>query len=229
MYGNVIVTERHTMPGTGHDDPRPRERILRAGADTLSDRDLLAVCLGSGSAACDVFTLAGRVLDVLDADGFASSPEALMRIAGMGPAKATQLAAVLELGRRIVAPRNYRVRQPADAVPLLQHYADRRQEHFITLSLNGAHEVNSVRVVSVGLVNRTLVHPREVFADALTDRATAIICAHNHPSGNVEPSGDDRLVTRTLVEAGDILGIRLLDHIIFSPAGFYSFLDHGEL
>jgi DNA repair protein RadC len=93
----------------------------------------------------------------------------------------------MELGRRVVAPRNYRIRQPGDAVPLLQHYADRPQEHFLTVTLNGAHEVTAIRVVSVGLVNRTLVHPREVFADAVTDRATAIICAHNHPSGNVHP------------------------------------------
>lgn len=209
--------------------PKPRERILAAGADTLSDHELLAVVLGSGSAACDVFTLAERALAVLDHDNYRSSPDTLMKIAGMGPAKATQLAAALELGRRVMAPRNYRIRRPGDAVPLLQHYADRPQEHFITVTLNGAHEVERIRVVSVGLVNRTLVHPREVFAGALTDRATAIICAHNHPSGNVTPSDDDRLVTRSLTNAGEIVGIRVLDHIIFSPTGYYSFLDHGEV
>ncbi|MFW5826585.1 MAG: RadC family protein [Alkalispirochaeta sp.] len=224
----MIVQEDNRIPNQPA-LPKPRERILTAGADTLSDRDLLAVVLGSGSSACDVFTLAGRVLAVLDRENYHSSPEALMKIGGMGPAKATQLAAALELGRRVMAPRNYRIRQPGDAVPLLQHYADRPQEHFITVTLNGAHEVERIRVVSIGLVNRTLVHPREVFAGALTDRATAIICAHNHPSGNVTPSDDDRLVTQSLTEAGEIIGIRLLDHIIFSPSGYYSFLDHGEV
>ncbi len=224
----MIVQEEQRIPGAPA-LPKPRERILSAGAGTLSDRELLAVVLGSGSASCDVFTLAGRVLSVLDRDNYASTPETLMRIGGMGPAKATQLAAALELGRRVMAPRSYRIREPGDAVPLLQHYADRPQEHFITVTLNGAHEVERIRVVSIGLVNRTLVHPREVFAGALTDRATAIICAHNHPSGNVHPSDDDQLVTRSLRDAGEIVGIRLLDHIIFSPTGYYSFLDHGQV
>jgi DNA repair protein RadC len=163
----VFVEERSRPAEAGPVEDRPRERILRRGVETLSDRDLLAVVLGSGSATCDVFTLAARVLSVLDRDNFMSDPEELMRIGGMGPAKATLLAAAMELGRRVVAPRNYRIRQPGDAVPLLQHYADRPQEHFLTVTLNGAHEVTAIRVVSVGLVNRTLVHPREVFADAV--------------------------------------------------------------
>ncbi|TVR69163.1 MAG: DNA repair protein RadC, partial [Spirochaetaceae bacterium] len=170
-----------------------------------------------------------HVLRVLERENFETSPSDLMQVNGMGPAKATQLAAAIEFCRRVLAPRNYRIRQPSDAVPLLQHYADRRQEHFIAISLNGAHEVNAVRIVSVGLVNRTLVHPREVFSDALKDRAAAIIVAHNHPSGNVQPSGEDRAVTETLVEAGDILGIRVLDHIIFSPREYYSFREREEL
>lgn len=185
--------------------------------------------LGSGHAGCNVFTLASHVLQVLERENFETSPKDLLQVNGMGPAKATQLAAAIEFCRRVLAPRNYRIRQPSDAVPLLQHYADRRQEHFITISLNGAHEVNAVRIVSVGLVNRTLVHPREVFSDALKDRAAAIIVAHNHPSGNVQPSGEDRAVTETLVEAGDILGIRVLDHIVFSPREYYSFRERDEL
>ncbi len=114
-------------------------------------------------------------------------------------------------------------------IPVIRHYANRRQETFLSVSLNGAHEVIKIRVVSIGLVNRTLVHPREVFADPLADRAAAVICAHNHPSGNTDPSPDDREVTDILKKAGKILGIELLDHIIFSEAGFYSFLEKGEI
>ncbi|WP_234969098.1 RadC family protein [Alkalispirochaeta americana] len=207
----------------------PRERLLGEGAHVLSDQDLLAVVLGSGHQGCGVFALAQRVLGVLEESQFRATPQELMSVSGVGPAKATLLAAAVEFCRRVLAPRNYRIRHPSDAVPLLQHYADRRQEHFLAISLNGAHEVNAVRIVSVGLVNRTLVHPREVFADALQDRAAAIIVAHNHPSGNTDPSAEDRAVTRTLTEAGDILGIRLLDHIVFSSQGYYSFRENDEL
>ncbi|POR01656.1 hypothetical protein AU468_07800 [Alkalispirochaeta sphaeroplastigenens] len=207
----------------------PRERLLEEGAQVLSDQDLLAVVLGSGHQGCGVLALAQRVLEVLEKTQFRATPRELMEVSGVGPAKATLLAASVEFCRRVLAPGNYRIRHPSDAVPLLQHYADRRQEHFLAISLNGAHEVNAVRIVSVGLVNRTLVHPREVFADALQDRAAAIIVAHNHPSGNTEPSAEDRAVTRTLIEAGDILGIRLLDHIVFSAQGYYSFREQDEL
>ena len=114
-------------------------------------------------------------------------------------------------------------------LPAIRHYADRKQEHFLSVSLNGAHEIIAVRVVSIGLVNRTIVHPREVFADPLTDRAAAVVVAHNHPSGQVQPSMEDRDVTRRLKSAGDTLGMKLLDHVVFSTLGYYSFLEHGEL
>ena len=123
-----------------------------------------------------------------------------------------------------------RIRQPSDILPLLSRYKDKPHEHFIVVTLNGAHEVQTVRIASMGLVNRTLVHPREIFRNAIMDNAVAVIIAHNHPSGKADPSDEDRAVTNTLREASDIVGIRLLDHIIFGPRGaFYSFLEHGEL
>ena len=113
-------------------------------------------------------------------------------------------------------------------IPLIQHFADRKQESFIVISLNGAHEVLAIRVVSIGLVNRTIVHPREVFADPIQDRAVAVIIAHNHPSGQLEPSDEDRNITRKLSEAGSIIGISVLDHLILSPNGGYlSFVESG--
>jgi len=122
-----------------------------------------------------------------------------------------------------------RISTPADVLPLIQNYADRKQEHFICVSINGANEVIKSRVVSVGLVNKTQVHPREVFADPITDRASGIIVAHNHPSGSLTPSMEDKEITEQLKSAGETLGIRLLDHIIFNHKGYYSFLESGEL
>ena len=135
----------------------------------------------------------------------------------------------MELARRYIAPAKVRIAFPVDVLPLISHFADRKQEYFLAVSLNGAHEVIATRVVSIGLVNRTVVHPREVYADPITDRAAAIVVAHNHPSGCVDPSREDRDVTRRLVSAGQTLGIQLLDHVIFSTAGYYSFLEKGEL
>jgi DNA repair protein RadC len=112
-------------------------------------------------------------------------------------------------------------------LPLIRHYADRKQEHFICVSLNGANEVIATRVVSVGLVNKTQVHPREVFADSITDRATAVIVAHNHPSGSLEPSREDFEITDRIKSPGEVLGIRLLDHIVFNQKGYYSFCEKG--
>jgi DNA repair protein RadC len=112
--------------------------------------------------------------------------------------------------------------------PLVRHYSDRKQEHFICLSLNGAHEVLAIRVVSIGILNKTIVHPREVFGDPISDRAAAIVVCHNHPSGQLEPSEEDIAITRRLSEAGELLGINLLDHLILSPrGGYYSFVESG--
>lgn len=158
LYIQVIAKESaHPSLPWGRNGRGPRERLLEDGPHVLSDQELLAVVLGSGHAGCNVNTLAGQVLRVLEEASFEIRPGDLMQVSGMGPAKATQLAAAIEFCRRVLAPRNYRIRQPSDAVPLLQHYADRKQEHFIAVSLNGAHEVHAVRICSVGLVNRTLV------------------------------------------------------------------------
>ncbi len=118
---------------------------------------------------------------------------------------------------------------PADVLPLIRHYADRKQEHFICISINGANEVITTRVVSVGLVNKTQVHPREVFADPITDRASAIIVAHNHPSGGLIPSKEDVEITKQLKSSGEILGLELLDHMIFNDKGYYSLLRRAEI
>ena len=151
--------------------------------------------------------------------------EELITISGLGPAKATLIIAALELGRRRLPAKRRQIRTPSDVYPLIRHYASRMQEHLLAISLNGAQEVLSINVCSIGLVNRTIVHPREVFSEALAQRASAIIVAHNHPSGVLEPSMEDREVTRRLKKAGDILGIPIIDHLIFSEDGFISMLE----
>jgi DNA repair protein RadC len=208
---------------------RPREKLQEKGPKALSDKELLAILLGSGTQAQDVLTLAGRILKILDDTSASPTLEQLQSIDGIGPAKATTILAALEFARRRIRPEGFKIGLPPDVLPLIQHMADRKQEHFLCISLNGAHEVIAVRTVSVGLVNKTQVHPREVFADPLTDRATAVIVAHNHPTGNLKPSKDDIAITRQLKSAGETLGIRLLDHIIFSHKGYYSLLENHEL
>ena len=214
-----------TMPP----EERPREKLLSCGAAYLSDTELMAVMLGSGIKGKDIFALSEEIVREVDNRGTGIGIEELIRIQGLGLAKATTLAASFEFVRRRLLPSTMRIRFPKDILPAVAHYADRPQEYFICLSLNGAHEITHTRVVSIGLVNRTMVHPREVFADPIKDRAAAIICAHNHPSGSTEPSKEDRDVTEMIKQAGKILGIELLDHIIFSPRGYYSFAEKKEL
>lgn len=208
---------------------RPREKLQEKGSKALSDKELLAILLGSGTQTHDVLTLAGRILKVLDNTSANPSLEQLQSIDGIGPAKATIILAALEFARRRIRPEGFKIGLPPDVLPLIQHMADRKQEHFLCISLNGAYEVIAVRTVSVGLVNKTQVHPREVFADPITDRATAIIVAHNHPTGNLSPSIDDIAITRQLESAGETLGIRLIDHIIFGRKGYYSFKENNKL
>ena len=215
-----------------HDIPkldRPREKLLRKGAEGLSDLELIAILLGSGTKGHDVMKLADRILKALDSNKTKPDVEELQKIEGVGLAKATLIAAALEFARRRIRPEGLKISFPQDVLPLIHHYADRKQEHFICISVNGANEVIASRVVTVGLVNRTQVHPREVFSDPITDRASAIIIAHNHPSGALTPSREDIEITKQIKASGEILGIRLLDHIIFNHRGNYSFLEHGEL
>lgn len=208
---------------------RPRELLASRGAEYLTDIQLIQILLGSGTRGKGVHLLAEEVLTVIDTVKGDLQPAVLTVIPGLGKAKAAVICAALEFSRRRLCPSRRKITSPADILPAVSHFADRKQEHFLSVSLNGAHEVIGVHVVSVGLVNRTLVHPREVFAEALVERAAAVIAAHNHPSGNVEPSGEDAEITGRLKSAGEVLGIHLLDHIIFSCRGYYSFLEAGEL
>lgn len=207
---------------------RPREKLLARGARALSDKELLAILIGKGTSGTDVMTLAGKLVKVVDEKGLELHPDDLLQFDGVGDAKATLILAAIEFARRRIKPEGTRIETPADVLPLIRHYADRKQEHFISTSINGANEVMNIRVVSIGLVDRTSVHPREVFADALSDRASGVIVAHNHPVNYLEPSAWDVEVTKQLKDAGEVVGVALLDHIIFNRTGYYSFLESGK-
>jgi DNA repair protein RadC len=206
---------------------RPREKLLKKGPRALKDWELLAVVLGKGTAKQDVLSLAQELVPVIDQKGLSVSIEDLAAFDGMGEAKAALVLAAMEFVRRRVKPEGVRIETPADLLPHVRHYADRKQEHFLCASVNGANEVINIRVVSIGLIDRSPVHPREVFADPLMDRASAIILAHNHPVGPLTPSESDVETTRRLKQAGEVMGIIVLDHLIFNRTDYFSFLESG--
>ena len=208
---------------------RPREKMRRDGAQSLSDRELLAVLLGRGTEKMDVFALADKILEVFGKARECPSLEELEKIKGVGPARATLISAAIEFARRRIRPEGFKITFPAEVLPLIQHYGDRKQEHFLCISLNGANEVIKTRVVSVGTADRTQVQPRDVFADPVADRAAAVILAHNHPSSSVQPSKEDISLTERLASAGESLGIRVLDHIIFNHRSHTSMKESGAI
>ena len=206
---------------------RPREKLIERGANALTDHELLAALIGKGSRRHDVITLAKKLIPVIDEKGAKLSVDDLLKFDGIGNAKAAQILAATEFSRRRIRPEGVHIQTPADLVPHIRHYVERKQEHFICASINGANEVIDIRVVSIGLIDRSPVHPREVFADPLIDRASAVILAHNHPVGGLNPSEEDIETTQRLRQVGEIMGITVLDHIIFNSSEHFSFLENG--
>ncbi len=213
---------------------RPRERLLAAGPSALSDGELLGLLFGIGSREKTAVELAGEVIS--EASGlhglYDVSVHELMEVNGIGEAKACIILAAVELGRRIGQVRNPGrpvVSSPADVDRLLRgRIANLDRENFVVVLLNTKNEVIETPLVSVGTLSASLVHPREVFKPAIRASAASVILAHNHPSGKVEPSREDREVTRRLGEAAGVLGIEVLDHVIVGD-GFFSMKEHGML
>lgn len=208
---------------------RPREKMLALGASVLSDVELLAILLGTGAKGKSVLSLAHDILKIIDQKNGTLSIKDLLLVHGLGKAKSCIILAAHEFTRRRIRPHGIKIQKAPDVLPLVSHLSERHQEHFIAISLNGAHEVIASRVITIGLVNTTQIHPREVFSEAITDRASALIVAHNHPSGNLNPSDDDRRTTVQLKSAGELLGIPLIDHIVFSRNGYFSFKEQGVI
>lgn len=204
-------------------DLRPREKLAARGAASLSDYELLMAIIGSGTAQADVTKIARDVRTLITQKGSDLTYEDLLGIKSLGPAKATQLMAGFELWRRqFEVPDRPIIDSPEKAVDQLSDIRDKKQEYFVCLTLDGANRLIAKRIITIGTLTSSLVHPREVFADAITDRAASIIVTHNHPSGSFEPSGADRQITARLQEVGELLGVKLVDHIIVTTNGYKS-------
>ena len=212
---------------------RPRERLIRQGADSLSNQELLAIILRTGTKEESVLMLANRILfefEKLHALKHATLEE-LTKIKGVGEAKAVQLLATIELSKRLAKKEHdarYAIRSPEDAAKLLiPEMSSLQQEHFVTLFLNTKNQVLHKQTIFIGSLNASIVHPREIYREAVKRSAACIICAHNHPSGSTAPSSEDIDVTARLKEAGDIIGIELVDHLIIGDHSFLSLKERG--
>jgi DNA repair protein RadC len=212
---------------------RPREKLLKNGPSYLSDEELVAAILGSGVKGYDVSVLSKKVLEYLREhlarvkEDYTAFLNGLREIKGLGDAKVSLIAAMHELYGRMASAKAQVIKNARDILPLVSFLAGKRQEHFVALNLNGGNRVLSTCVVSIGLVDQSLVHPREVFSEAVRERAARVIVCHNHPGGALAPSEEDIGVTRSLVKASRVLGIALLDHVIVSDEGYFSFREGG--
>ena len=208
-----------------HPNDRPREKLACYGTARLSDLELLMAIIGSGNKQADVGKIAREVLKIVRQKGGDVSYDNLRSVIGLGEAKIPVILASLELARRYLLDGDQPIiDSPEKAVELLADIRDKKQEYFVCLTLDGANRLIAKRVVTIGTLTASLVHPREVFADVIADRAASIIVAHNHPSGSLEASQADREVTNRLRQAGELLGINLVDHIIITKDNFQSII-----
>ena len=204
---------------------RPREKLQSKGVVALSDFELLQALIGSGNKQADVSKIAKNTLKLLQKDGVNITYEQLNQVTGLGPARITEILAALELSRRyLITSEQPIIDSPEKAVEQLADIRDKKQEHFVVMTLDGANRLIAKRTITIGTLTSSLLHPREVFADAITDRAASIIVAHNHPSGNIAVSKDDIAVTKRLEEAGKITGIDVADHLIVTKKEYISII-----
>jgi DNA repair protein RadC len=214
---------------------RPREKLERVGAAALGDNELLAIVFGHGVPNAGALDLANAVLHATGGlHGLVrATPEELRRIPGIGTVRAAQIVAALEAGRRtLLRGRHERVQilNAMDAARVLvPQFGTKPVEHFGVLLLDTRHQVLQTRLISIGTLDASIVHPREVFREAIAAGAAAIILFHNHPSGDPRPSDDDLGLTIRLMQAGDMMGIAVIDHIIVAERGFHSLRESGQL
>lgn len=219
------------------EDERPREKLLKAGAYNLTDAELLALILrtgdhASGQSAIDLGRNIIKTFGDIRTLAAATTAE-ICTVKGAGVAKAASILAALELAKRFKSDRLESLERFTAPQQIFNHFhyifRDRRKEYFTTLLLDGKNRIIRESQVSEGSLNQSIVHPREVFISAVKESAAAVILVHNHPSGDPAPSREDREITRRLKEAGEILGIRVLDHIIIGDGRYFSFVEAGLL
>jgi DNA repair protein RadC len=214
---------------------RPRERLIKFGPEALSAQELLALIIGRGIPKKSVMNIAqellakfGNIRSISQA-----SIEALSGIKGVGLAKAAQIKAAFELGRRQeLEPeqKDYDIKNPQSVVKAIRSsIKDKAKEHFKLILLDNRNKIISISTISIGTLNASLVHPREIFKEAIIHNSAPVVLAHNHPSGDPEPSEEDMKITERLVESGKILGIEVIDHIIIGKTNFSSFKERGLL
>jgi len=208
---------------------RPREKLEKYGPEKLSSSELLAILLGTGSKGVNVVELSNKILKKFSGDGLIkANVKELKNTFGLGSAKACEIVACFELGRRLLQNKQSALLlSPKNVWDELKDIRDNKKEHFVIFFLDARNQEIKREIVSVGSLNANLVHPREVFEPAVRQLAAQIIIAHNHPSGDPEPSEDDLTVTKRLVGAGKIMGIEVTDHIIVVKNGFFSFKEKG--
>lgn len=209
---------------------KPREKLQKQGLSALKNYELMAILLGSGVKGKDVISLSKELIKLLEKEFDNIDLEKLLKIHGLGKAKACQIISAIELSRRyLIQNQNTKIASSQDVYQELKPYKNKQQEYFLCLYLDGANNLLETKIITIGILNQSLVHPREVFSYAIEKRCASIIVAHNHPSGILKPSSEDINITKRLKESGKILGIELLDHIIFTKDGFYSFQEEGVL
>ncbi|WP_044894830.1 RadC family protein [Bacillus alveayuensis] len=215
------------------ENERPRERLISDGPESLANHELLAILLRTGTKDESVLQLANRLLNHFEGLRLLKDAtiEEITSIKGIGTAKAVQILAAIELGRRISRlqyDERYVIRSPEDGAKyVMEDMRFLSQEHFVCLYLNTKNQVIHRKTVFIGSLNASIVHPREVFKEAIKRSAASIICAHNHPSGDPTPSREDIEVTKRLVECGRMIGIELLDHLIIGDRKFISLKEKG--
>lgn len=205
---------------------RPREKLQKYGPKKLADHELLAIVLGSGVKGVNVLELSKQILKLLkQTKKEGHTIELLRKVKGLGSAKAAQVMAVLELAHRFTGNEMRDIESAKDVWSLCVDIRDSKREHLVAFYLDTGRRVIERRIISVGILDQSLVHPREVFEPALSLQASSVIIAHNHPSGNIEASQADKEVTKQLIHAGKILGIELGDHVIVTKDAWKSILE----
>lgn len=208
---------------------RPREKLQSKGAAALSDFELLEVIIGNGTAGADVSAIARQVHKLLQKGPGELHFDSLLALRGINVAGAGKIIAALELARRHLVKSAEPLRSLPEIVAHLSDIRSKQQEYLVVLSLDGGQRLIAQRIVTIGTLETVMAHPREIFADPLTDRAASILVAHNHPSGDARPSLHDTELTQQLVAAGQLLGVMLRDHIILTKSDYFSFRQHHLL